>query len=230
MAREEFTAQQTWRIFRIMAEFVDGFDELAGIGPAVSVFGSARLKPDHPHYRQAVEVGRHLVKHGFAVITGGGPGVMEAANKGAMEAGGVSVGLNIELPQEQKPNPYQTISLSYRYFFARKVMFVKHAVGYICFPGGFGTADEFFEAMTLIQTHKTAKFPVMCIGTDYWGGLFDWMRTVMLDRSGAISPEDLRLFHVTDDVEHAVDFIKKNHDEYAFVQAYGGRPLGEPDC
>jgi hypothetical protein len=229
MAREEFTAQQTWRIFRIMAEFVDGFDELAGIGPAVSVFGSARLKPDHPSYKQAVVVGRRLVEHGFAVITGGGPGIMEAANKGAMEAGGTSVGLNIELPHEQKPNPYQTISLSFRYFFARKVMFVKHAVGYICFPGGFGTLDEFFEAMTLIQTHRTSQFPVVCVGTDFWSPVFDWVRSVVLEKYAAISPEDLALFHLTDDIDYAVDFIKKNYDEYAFTQAYGGRALGEPD-
>jgi len=220
MARDELSQDATWRIFRIMAEFVDGFEELSRIGPAVSVFGSARLPPSHPDYHRAEQVGRLLVQNKFAVITGGGPGIMEAANKGAKEAGGISIGLNIKLPQEQKPNPHQTLALDFHYFFARKVMFVKHAVGFICFPGGFGTLDEFFEAMTLIQVHKTEQFPVVCVGKSFWSGLHEWIKTEMLQRYETISAPDLALVTVTDDLEEAVRFIRDRYNERAFEPAY----------
>ncbi len=206
-------SKDTWRMFRILSEFVDGFETLNKIGPAVSVFGSARTKPDDPHYKKAVECGRLLVKHHFAVITGGGPGIMEAANKGAGKAGGKSVGLNITLPMEQHSNPFisDDLSLNFRYFFIRKVMFVKYAAGFIIFPGGFGTMDEFFESMTLIQTLKIDPFPVVCIGHDYWDGLVNWMKNTMLKDYGTISPPDLKLFRVTDDVKEAVKIIVDVH-------------------
>ncbi len=199
-------AQETWRMFRIMAEFVEGFDILANVGPAVSIFGSARTDPADPMYQDAVRVAEMLTRRGFAVITGGGPGIMEAGNKGAAEAGGKSVGLNISLPHEQKPNPYQNVEVNFHYFFARKVMFVKYAVAYVCFPGGFGTLDEFFESMTLIQTGKAQRFPVVLIGSAYWNPLVDWLRDNVLAR-GCISPGDLDLFHVTDNLDEAVEMI-----------------------
>ena len=198
---------EAWRMFRILSEFVEGFETLSDIGPAVTVFGSARTQVDNPYYQKAVECGSKLVKKELAVITGGGPGIMEAANKGAFEAQGTSVGLNISLPMEQEPNPYQTHEINFRYFFARKVMFVKYAVGFICFPGGFGTMDEFFESMTLIQTHKTAPFPVVLIGTEFWSGLVDWMKQTMLEKHGTISENDMDLFRVTDSVDEAVKII-----------------------
>ena len=206
-------SKDTWRMFRILSEFVDGFETLNKIGPAVSVFGSARTPPDDPHYKKAVECGKLLVKHNFAVITGGGPGIMEAANKGAGKAGGKSVGLNISLPMEQQANPYisDDLSLNFRYFFVRKVMFVKYAAGFIIFPGGFGTMDEFFESMTLIQTLKIEPFPVVCVGHDYWDGLVNWMKNTMLKEYETISPPDLKLFHVTDDVNEAVKIIVDVH-------------------
>jgi len=204
--------RETWRMFRILSEFVDGFETMAELGPAVSVFGSARFDEDHPSYKQAVEASRLLSQRGFAVLTGGGPGIMEAGNRGAFEADGVSVGLNIRLPHEQDPNPYQTHELDFRYFFVRKVMFVKYAVGFICFPGGFGTMDEFFEAVTLIQTLKIEPFPVVCVGKDYWGGLIDWIKTSMRDGYKTISPEDLELFHTTDSVEEAVAYVAERFD------------------
>lgn len=207
MLNDEFT-QDTWRIFRIMAEFVEGFEVLNRLGPAVSIFGSARYEPDNFYYQQAEAMAAKLVKNDFAVITGGGPGIMEAANKGARDAGGKSVGLNIHLPMEQAPNPYQNISIHFHYFFCRKVMFVKYARAFVCFPGGFGTMDEFFESMTLIQTHKIARFPVVLIGTDFWGRLVDWMKETLLRREHTISAEDLFLFEVTDDLDHAVDVIR----------------------
>lgn len=203
------TAQETWRIFRIMAEFVDGIDALSKLGPAISVFGSARTPEENPYYQQAVEISKMLVDNGFPVITGGGPGIMEAANRGAHEAGGESVGLNIWLPHEQSANPYQTISLDFHYFFVRKVMFLKHSIGVVCFPGGFGTMDEFFESMTLVQTAKVPPMPVVLIGTDFWNPLVDWMRKTMLDGFGCISPGDLDLFTVTDDLEEAVAVIRQ---------------------
>lgn len=200
-------SEETWRVFRIMAEFVEGFEVMSRVGPAVSVFGSARTPSDHPVYEQAENLGQALSRAGFTVITGGGPGVMEAANKGAFEADGVSVGLNIALPHEQDANAYQTVPLDFHYFFCRKVMFVKYAVGFVIFPGGFGTLDEFFEAMTLIQTEKVERFPVVLFGRDYWEPLIGWMRNVVLERYENISPADMDLFHLCDDVDVAVDLI-----------------------
>ncbi len=192
-----------WRVFRIMAEFVDGFTTMSGIVPAVSVFGSSRTPPAHRYYELADKFAAMLAKDGFAVITGGGPGIMEAANKGAKEAGGVSVGLNIELPAEQSPNPYQTVSLDFRYFFCRKVMFAKYAAALVCFPGGFGTLDEFFETMTLVQTQKIARLPIILIGSDFWNPLLDWVRTHQLGEQPYIDAEDIDLCEVTDDIEWA---------------------------
>ena len=195
-----------WRVMRIQSEFVEGFGALAEVGPAVSVFGSARTKPDHPDYALAEDVGRRLVDEGFAVITGGGPGIMEAANKGASEAGGVSVGLGIELPFEQGMNRYVNLGVNFRYFFARKTMFVKYAQGFVVLPGGFGTFDELFEALTLVQTHKITEFPVALVGTDYWSGLLEWARTAVAGR-GMISPHDLDLVHLCDDPAEAVEYV-----------------------
>lgn len=196
-----------WRIFRIMAEFTEGFQELSTIGPAVSVFGSSRAKPTDKYYKLAYKSASLLVQAGFAVITGGGSGIMEAANKGAAEAGGTSVGLNIELPHEQMPNEYQNLSLHYRYFFCRKVMFVKYAHGFIVFPGGYGTMDEFFESIMLIQTLKQASFPVILMGSEYWEGLLGWMKGKMLSENKYISPEDLQVFTVVDTAEEATKII-----------------------
>jgi uncharacterized protein (TIGR00730 family) len=189
----DMSSQDSWRIFRIMAEFVEAFEVLAPVGKAVSVFGSARTRPDDPYYKAAEETSRLLAKAGLAVITGGGPGIMEAANKGAMEAGGMSIGLNISLPQEQEGNRYQTISLDFHYFYARKVMFVKYASAFICFPGGYGTLDEFFEVITLIQTLKVEPFPVVLFGSKYWGGLVEWIRGTLL-KGRFIDPEDIDIF------------------------------------
>ncbi|MFQ5491506.1 MAG: TIGR00730 family Rossman fold protein [Phycisphaerae bacterium] len=204
-------AEETWRVFRIMSEFVEGFEVLSSQPPAVSVFGSSRTPPDHPSYQLAEEMARRLVAKGFAVITGGGPGIMEAANKGAFEAGGTSIGLNIFLPQEQEANPYQTVSLEFRYFFCRKVMFVKYATAFVCFPGGFGTMDEFFESMTLIQTEKSPRFPVILIGCDFWNPLVDWMREHQLNNSEYISASDLDLFQITDDVAWVADHLADSY-------------------
>lgn len=200
-------AGDVWRIFRIMAEFVDGFETMTRIGPAITVFGSARTKPNEPYYEKARQLGALMAKRNFAVITGGGPGIMEAANRGAQEAGGVSVGLNISLPMEQKANPYQGISLNHHYFFVRKVMFVKYSHAFVCFPGGFGTMDEAFESLTLIQTLKIEPFPVILIGTDFWTGLIEWMRATMLEHFACINAADLNLFRMTDDLEQAADWI-----------------------
>ena len=191
-----------------MSEFVDSFESMSKIGPAVTVFGSARTRKNEAMYRKAVQTGRLLVESGFAVITGGGPGIMEAANKGASEAGGVSVGLNIQLPSEQKPNSYINHPLDFRYFFTRKVCFVKYASAFVLFPGGFGTLDEYFEAITLIQTHRIERFPVVMIGRDYWRGMFDWMRQTML-KSKCISPEDMDIFICVDEPREAVEHIRR---------------------
>jgi hypothetical protein len=196
-----------WRMFRIMAEFTEGFEELASVGPAVSIFGSARTEPGHPHYEMAEQTARQVAKAGFSVITGGGSGIMEAANKGAAEVGGTSIGLNIELPMEQVPNNYQNFSMHFRYFFVRKVMFLKYAHGFVVLPGGYGTMDEFFEALVLIQTLRQAHFPVILMGSDYWGGLIAWMKDKMLDAEGYISPEDLDVFTVEDDPKAAARII-----------------------
>jgi hypothetical protein len=205
---DDFKQQDPWRMFRIMAEFVEGFEALAECNPAVSIFGSARVTPDHPDYQKAEAVGRQLAREGFAIITGGGPGVMEAANKGASEAGGRSVGLNIELPMEQSPNPFSNIRVSFRYFFVRKVMFVKYASGFVILPGGFGTLDELFESITLIQTGKIRPFPVVLVGRAYWTGLVTWIRDVMM-QDQKISAKDLAILRVVDTAEEAIDVINE---------------------
>ena len=205
---DELTIKDTWRLFRILAEFVDGFETLSQIYPAVSIFGSARVKPGDPIYEKAVEIARLLVRNGFNVMSGGGPGVMEAANKGAAEAGGKSIGLNIQLPHEQKPNPFANVHLEFRNFFIRKVMFVKYAVAYVILPGGFGTLDEFSEAITLIQTHRIKPFPVILVNRNYWKGLLDWMRKVACPEC-MISTEDMDIIQVIDEPEEVVRAIKK---------------------
>ncbi|MDO5628377.1 MAG: TIGR00730 family Rossman fold protein [Mobilicoccus sp.] len=201
-----------WRVLRIQAEFVEGFGTMAEIGPAVSVFGSARTPPEHPTYELGVRVGEELVKAGYTVLTGGGPGAMEAANKGADRAGGTSVGLGIELPFEQGLNDYVHVGVNFRYFFIRKTMFVKYAEGFIVLPGGFGTFDELFEALTLVQTHKVTSFPIVLMGADYWRGLLDWLRDVVA-AEGMISPGDLDLIHVTDDPAEAVHIVRTAREE-----------------
>lgn len=195
-----------WRVLRIQAEFVEGFGALAELGPAISVFGSARVHREEPEYEQARQVGAGLARAGYAVITGGGPGIMEAANRGAVDAGGVSVGLGIELPFEQGLNPWVDIGVHFRYFFARKTMFVKYAQGFIVLPGGFGTMDELFEAMTLVQTQKVTAFPIVLVDSGYWGGLLDWLRETMVG-AGKASEEDLQLLQVVDTVEEALDVL-----------------------
>jgi uncharacterized protein (TIGR00730 family) len=208
----DFKPSASWRVFKIMGEFVDGFDHLAYVTRGVSVFGSARTKESDPYYKAARETGSLLAKAGFTVITGGGPGIMEAANRGAFEAGGKSIGCNIELPFEQKPNPYQTKSLSFNYFFVRKTMFIKYSNAYVIFPGGYGTLDELFESLTLIQTKKIRNFPVVLFGTHYWQGLAQWISSSML-KAGNINQEDLRLLNITDNPRDAVDFIVRSQDK-----------------
>ncbi|KQW14405.1 MULTISPECIES: TIGR00730 family Rossman fold protein [Streptomyces] len=197
-----------WRVLRIQSEFIEGFGTLAELPPAISVFGSARTPADSPEYEAGVRLGRGLVEAGFAVITGGGPGAMEAANKGACEANGTSVGLGIELPFEQGLNPYVDIGLNFRYFFVRKMMFVKYAQGFVVLPGGLGTLDELFEALTLVQTQKVTRFPIVLFGSEYWGGLVDWLKNTLIAQ-GKASEKDLLLFHVTDDVDEAVALVSK---------------------
>ena len=205
---DRITVKDSWRLFHIMAEFVEGFENLSEVHPAVTVFGSARAKKGDQLYKTAYELAKVLARNGFNVITGGGPGVMEAVNKGAKEEGARSVGINIELPYEQKPNPYITVPLSFKYFFVRKVMFIKYAIAYLVLPGGFGTLDEVFEAITLIQTNKIRPFPVILVGSDFWASLVGWMREHMLER-GMISKEDLDIFRIMDDPEEIVSYIKK---------------------
>jgi uncharacterized protein (TIGR00730 family) len=205
---DELTVKDTWRMFHIMAEFVEGFEALAEYHPSVSIFGSSRAKEEDEIYQKAERIGQLLAENGFGVITGGGPGVMEAANKGAAMVGGRSIGLNIELPLEQTPNPYTNIKLTFHYFFVRKVMFIKYAVAYIILPGGFGTFDELFEAITLIQTHKIKPFPVILVGSEYWKGLLDWIKGVVL-KEGKISPQDLEIFQLIDEPEEIVKTIKR---------------------
>ncbi|PYS25387.1 MAG: TIGR00730 family Rossman fold protein [Acidobacteria bacterium] len=204
---DEFLHTDTWRVFRIMGEFVQGFEDLAHITNGVAVFGSARTLPDDPEYRAAQETGALLARAGCSVITGGGPGIMEAANRGAFEAGGTSVGCNIELPHEQKSNEYLTLSLKFKYFFVRKMMFVKYSDAFIIFPGGFGTLDELFEALTLIQTRKIHNFPVVLFGSKYWQEMLDWLRGPML-AEGKIVEEDFRRLHVTDSPAEVVEIVK----------------------
>ena len=205
---DALSRNESWRVFRIMAEFVEGIETLSDVNNAVTIFGSARVKPDDIYYQKTENLTRLLVQNGFSVITGGGGGIMEAANKGAGEAGGKSVGMNIQLPFEQKPNSYANINIHYKYFFIRKVMFVKYAVAYVILPGGFGTMDELFEALTLIQTKKIKSFPLILMGSNYWNGLLDWLKKTML-AEGKISPADLDLIHVVDEPEEVVKLIKK---------------------
>ncbi|GAA3225748.1 TIGR00730 family Rossman fold protein [Dactylosporangium siamense] len=210
--RGEWKTKDAWRALRILSEFVEGFDTLADLPPSVSVFGSARSKPDSPEWKLGEDLGAALARAGYAVITGGGPGVMEAANKGAAEAGGLSVGLGIELPFEQGLNEWVELGIDFRYFFARKTMFVKYAQAFVVLPGGFGTLDELFEAVTLVQTKKVTRFPVVLMGTAYWQGLVDWIRDTM-QVDGKIGPEDLNLLFLTDDVDEAVRHIVKAGEE-----------------
>jgi uncharacterized protein (TIGR00730 family) len=204
----EITIKDSWRMFHILAEFVEGFDALAECHPSVTIFGSSRAKPEDAVYQKAEIIGQLLAENGFGVITGGGPGVMEAANKGAGLAGGKSIGLNIQIPLEQEPNPYANIRLNFRYFFVQKVMFVKYAVAYIILPGGFGTMDELFESLTLIQTQKIKPFPVILVGSNYWKGLLDWMKEVVL-KEGKASPSDLEILQIIDEPTEIVKAIKK---------------------
>jgi hypothetical protein len=199
---------ESWRLFKIMGEFVEGVEALHHLGPAVSIFGSARTPPDDPVYRAAESIAARFAQENFAVITGGGGGIMEAANKGAAEAGGTSVGLNINLPYEQVPNPYATITLDFHYFFVRKVMFVKYAMAYVIMPGGFGTLDELFEAVTLIQTHRIKPLPVILVGSDFWSGLVEWVRSRLLSEK-RISPEDMDIIQILDDPEEIVKTVKR---------------------
>ena len=199
--------EDPWRIFRIMSEFVDSFQTLSQVGPAITIFGSARMKPSDKYYRAAVTIAKGLAQHNLAVVTGGGPGIMEAANKGAAQGGGKSVGLNIELPQEQQGNRYANVPLHFHYFFARKVCFVKYSLGFIYMPGGFGTLDEFFEVMTLVQTERIPQFPLILFGRSHWKGLVQWMKTELAERGKYISAQDLDLFKITDDPAEVVRII-----------------------
>ncbi|MBK8207135.1 MAG: TIGR00730 family Rossman fold protein [Planctomycetes bacterium] len=215
--------RDTWQVFRVMAEFVEGFDTLSKVGKCVSIFGSARTHPDDPLYKTTVELGRKLVEAGYGVITGGGPGVMEAGNRGAVEAGGDSVGLAIDLPMEQEANPYAKTLVDFRYFFIRKVMFVKYSEAFVFMPGGFGTMDEMFEVLTLVQTLKIRRIPCVLFGMDYWQGLYDWMKATMCDQWKHVNDVDLDLFHRTSDVDDAVRYIVEFHKR---SPAKKGRTIG----
>lgn len=212
----EIKSGDSWLIFKIMSEFVEGFEKMARIGPCVSIFGSARTKPDNPYYKLAEEIAEKLCREGYGVITGGGPGIMEAANKGAKAGGGKSVGLNIRLPFEQSGNIYvdPDKSINFDYFFVRKTIFLKYSQGFIGMPGGFGTLDELFEALTLVQTSKIANFPVVLVGSAYWSGLVDWIRETLLEREHNISAADLNLFHVVDTADEAVHIINSFYERY----------------
>src|SRR5436190_3482079 len=207
---QEIKAHDTWQIFKVMAEFVDGFDKLSKIGPCVTIFGSARTVPEHPFYKLAEEIAYKLTKEGYGIITGGGPGIMEAANKGAKTAGGKSVGLNIELPFEQTANSYIDTDklITFDYFFVRKLMFIKYAQGFVVLPGGFGTMDELFEAVTLIQTKKIAKFPIVLVGKEYWAGLIDWIKNVLIEEK-MVDEKDLSLILVAENADHAIRHINE---------------------
>ncbi|MEM7208960.1 MAG: TIGR00730 family Rossman fold protein [Pseudomonadota bacterium] len=209
---EQAKARDSWKVFQIMAEFVDGFQRLANIRPSVSIFGSARFEPDHPYCKLTEVISRKLAEDGISVVSGGGPGIMQAANKGAGEAGGTSVGLNIQLPHEDSGNPFQNVSLTFKYFFARKVMFVKYASAYIVMPGGFGTLDETAEILTLIQTGKSRRIPIILVGTEFWQGFVDWLRNTLLP-AGTISEKDFDLFHVLDDADDVIAAIYQFYDE-----------------
>jgi uncharacterized protein (TIGR00730 family) len=211
----EVKTNDSWAIFKIMGEFVGGYEKMSRIGPCVSIFGSARTKPENDYYKLTVRIARKITENGYGVITGGGPGIMEAGNKGAHIAGGTSVGLNIALPFEQNDNPYidNDKSIDFDYFFVRKVMFVKYSQGFVVMPGGFGTLDELFEALTLIQTNKIDKFPIILVGLDFWGGLFDWVKNTLLSE-GNISPEDLDLVHLVDNENEVLEILNDFYDEY----------------
>ena len=213
---DETVTKDSWMVFKVMSEFVDGYEKLAKIGPCVSIFGSARLKREDKYYEMAVEIAKKITEIGFGVITGGGPGIMEAGNKGAKEGGGKSIGLNIELPFEQHFNPYidKSYSMDFDYFFVRKVMFVKYSQGFIVLPGGFGTLDELSEALTLIQTHKIGKFPIVLVGSEFWSGLLDWFSNTLL-KNGLIAEGDLSLFRIVDSADEAVAHIKAFYDKYS---------------
>jgi uncharacterized protein (TIGR00730 family) len=210
------SGKSSWTVFKVMAEFVEGFEKLSEIGPCVSIFGSARTKPGSPNYELATEIAKKLTEAGFGIITGGGPGIMEAGNRGAKLTGGPSVGLNIELPFEQHSNPYldRDKSIDFNYFFVRKVMFVKYAQGFVVLPGGFGTLDELFESLTLIQTHKIDRFPVILVGRSFWSGLIDWIKTVLLEQFNNISPKDMDLFEVVDTADEAVEAINNFYTKH----------------
>ncbi|CAA7386789.1 LOG family protein [Chryseobacterium fistulae] len=213
---DETITKDSWMVFKVMAEFVDGYEKLAKIGPCVSIFGSARLTPQSPYYEMAVEIAEKITKIGFGIITGGGPGIMEAGNKGAHNAQGQSIGLNIDLPFEQHFNPYinKSYSMNFDYFFVRKVMFVKYSQGFIVMPGGFGTLDELTEAMTLIQTNKIGKFPIVLVGSEFWGGLLNWFKETLL-KEKMIAEKDLALYRVVDTADEAVEHIKAFYDKYS---------------
>jgi len=217
---EDLKKSEPWRVFRIQSELVEGFENLSDIGPAVAIFGSSRMKPGSFYYEKAVKLGKVLSDSGFAVITGGGPGIMEGANKGAKSNKGKSVGLNIEIPAEQHPNKYQDITLSFRYFFVRKLMFVKYSSAFIIFPGGFGTMDEMFEALTLSQTKKIGVFPIILFGREYWSGLIEWFKTTLIENA-TISPEDMGLISIVDDVHEVCDILREFNRVYT---------AGMPDC
>ncbi len=212
----EIKTNDSWAIFKIMGEFVHGYEKLSQIGPCVSIFGSARTKPDHKYYKLTEEVAQKIVDHGYGIITGGGPGVMEAGNKGAHLAGGTSVGLNIDLPFEQHDNPYidSDKNINFDYFFVRKVMFVKYSQGFVVMPGGFGTLDELFEAITLIQTHKIDKFPIILVGREFWGGLIEWVQKTLLDSFQNISAGDIDLIQVVDTADEVIEILDAFYDEY----------------
>lgn len=223
MLNREPNGMDSWRIFRIMAEFVEGFETMSKVGPAVTIFGSARTHNTDPFYKAAEELSRRCVHRRLAVITGGGPGIMEAANKGAFSAGGISIGLNIQLPFEQKPNAYQTCPLDFRYFYARKVMFVKYCSAIVCFPGGFGTLDEFFEVVTLVQTHKIDPIPVILFGKDYWTGLADWINQNLI--GSYISPGDQQIFRITDSIDETMKWVSEGIEQ----PWWGVKHLDDPE-
>lgn len=219
----ELRKEESWRLFRIIGDFIDGFELMPEFQPSVTVFGSSRVQEGSLYYEKARELGRILADKGFTVVTGGGPGIMEAANRGAFEAGGISIGLNIKLPREQKPNPYLTHTLNFNYFFARKVMLVKYATAFVLFPGGYGTLDELFETLTLIQTQKLKPFPVIMFGKEYWEGLKKWLMETVVE-NGYIDREDLLLFSITDDINYTVEIIEKFYiqgEKFLKGEAYG---------
>ncbi len=206
---EDLRKSETWRVFRIQSELVEGFETLHELGPAITIFGSSQMKPGSFYYEKAVELGRRLSSEGFAVITGGGPGIMEGANKGAKEGIGKSVGLNVEIPEEQNPNEFQDIALSFRYFFVRKLMFVKYAIAFVIFPGGFGTMDELFESLTLVQTKKICEFPVILFGKDYWSGLIEWFNSTLIPYK-TIAPQDIELISLVDEIDDVCEILRKH--------------------